>query len=100
MGTEPEALNPWLSIWCVGARKTRSGRLICQIEDLSAMEAIRLYTANSAYARFEGTLKGSIAAGKLADFIVLHEDPFEVPVDGLKEIQVATTVIGGKIVHP
>jgi predicted amidohydrolase YtcJ len=63
------------------------------------MEAIRLYTTNSAYAGFEENIKGSIEPDKLADLIVLQEDPFEVPVDGLKEIQVATTVIGGKVVH-
>jgi predicted amidohydrolase YtcJ len=100
MGTEPEALNPWWSIWCVVARKTRSGRAICPEEGLSVMEAIKLYTTNSAYAGFEEDLKGSIEAGKLADLIVLEEDPFEVPVDGLKEMQVASTVLGGNIVHP
>ena len=99
MGTEPEALNPWWSIWCVVARKTRSGRLICPEEGLSVMEAIRLYTTNSAYAGFEEGLKGSIEAGKLADFVVLDEDPFEVPVDGLKEMRVKTTVIGGQVVQ-
>jgi predicted amidohydrolase YtcJ len=99
MGTEPEALNPWWSIWCVVARKTRSGRLICPEEGLSVMEAIRLYTVNSAYAGFEEALKGSIEPGKLADLVVLDEDPFQVSVDGLKEMQVKTTVIGGQVVH-
>jgi len=37
--------------------------------------------------------------GKLADFFVLDEDPFEVSIDGLKEMQVITTVIGGRVVH-
>jgi predicted amidohydrolase YtcJ len=100
MGTEPEALNPWWSIWCVVARKTRSGRSICPEEGLSVMEAIRLYTTNSAYAGFEETRKGSIEVGKLADFVVLGEDPFSVPIDGLKEIKVATTIIGGRVVNP
>ena len=99
MGTEPEALNPWWSIWCVVARKTRKGRAICPEEGLSVMEAIRLYTTNSAYAGFEERSKGSIESGKLADLVVLSENPFEVPVDGLKDIQVATTVIGGRVVH-
>jgi predicted amidohydrolase YtcJ len=99
MGTEPEALNPWWSIWCVVARKTRNGRPICPEEGLSVMEAIRLYTTNSAHAGFEERLKGSIESGKLADLVVLSENPFEVPVDGLKDIQVATTVIGGRVVH-
>ena len=64
------------------------------------MEAIRLYTTNSAYAGFEEALKGSIESGKLADLVVLDENPFEVPIDGLKEMQVATTVVGGNVVHP
>jgi len=99
MGTEPEALNPWWSIWCVVARKTRSGRSICPDQGLSVMEAIQLYTSNSAYAGFEEGSKGSIEAGKLADFVVLSDDPFEVPVDALKDIRVELTVVGGKVVH-
>ena len=99
MGTEPEALNPWWSIWCVVARKTRSGRAICPEEGLGVMEAIRLYTTNSAYAGFEEKTKGSIEPGKLADLIVLSEDPFEIPADGLKEVRVVTTLVGGEVVH-
>jgi len=63
------------------------------------MEAIRLYTANSAYAGFEEKIKGSIEPGKLADLVVLSEDPFEMPADGLKEVRVVTTLIGGEVVH-
>ena len=99
MGTEPEALNPWWSIWCTVTRKTRSGRVICPEEGLGVMEAIRLYTANSAYAGFEEKIKGSIEPGKLADLVVLSEDPFEIAADGLKEIRVVTTLIGGRVVH-
>ncbi len=99
MGTEPEALNPWWSIWCVVARKTRSGRTICLEEGLGVMDAIRLYTTYSAYAGFEETIKGSIEPGKLADLIVLSEDPFEIPPDGLKEVRVVKTLIGGEVVH-
>jgi hypothetical protein len=99
MGTEPEALNPWWSIWCVVARKTRSGRPICPEEGLSVMEAIRLYTTFSAYTGFEEHSKGSIERGKLADLIVLSHDPFEIHVDGLKDVRVTTTIIGGEVVH-
>jgi predicted amidohydrolase YtcJ len=99
MGTEPEALNPWWSIWCVVARKTRSGRAICPEEGLGVMDAIRLYTTHSAYAGFEEAHKGSIEPGKLADLIVLSEDPFAIPPEGLREVRVVTTLIGGKVVH-
>jgi predicted amidohydrolase YtcJ len=99
MGTEPEALNPWWSIWCVVARKTRSNRPICPEEGLDVMEAIRLYTTYSAYAGFEEASKGSLEPGKLADLIVLSEDPFDVPVDALKDVRVQTTIVGGRVVH-
>ena len=99
MGTEPEALNPWWSIWCVVARKTRTGRSICPEEGLDVLEAIRLYTTYSAYAGFEEDSKGSLEPGKLADLIVLSEDPFEIPVDALKDLQVETTVVGGRFVY-
>jgi hypothetical protein len=99
MGTEPEALNPWWSIWCAVGRKTRSGRSICPEEGLSVIDAIRLYTTFSAFAGFEERIKGSIEPGKLADLIVLSDDPFEVPVDALKDIRVTTTIVGGRTVH-
>ncbi len=99
MGTEPEALNPWWSIWCVVARKTRRGRSICPEEGLDVLEAIRLYTTFSAYAGFEEGCKGSLEAGKLADVIVLSQDPFEISADELKDVQVKTTIVGGRVVH-
>lgn len=99
MGTEPEALNPWWSIWCVVARKTRRGRRICPEEGLDVMDAIRLYTNFSAYAGFEEHRKGSLEPGKLADMVTLSDDPFEIPADALKDVRVETTIVGGRIVQ-
>jgi predicted amidohydrolase YtcJ len=59
-------------------------------------EAIRINTLNGAYASGEETIKGSITAGKLADFVMLAEDPHTVRPDRIKDIQIVRTVVGGK----
>ena len=59
-------------------------------------EAIRVNTLNGAYASREETLKGSIIEGKLADFVILADDPHTVPAEKIKDIQIVRTVVGGK----
>ena len=49
----------------------------------------------SAYASHEEHLKGSITAGKLADFVMLGEDPHTVDPSTLNDIPVVRTVVGG-----
>jgi predicted amidohydrolase YtcJ len=51
----------------------------------------------SAYAAFEENFKGSIAAGKLADLVVLGEDPRRVNPDEIKDIPVVMTMVGGEM---
>ena len=66
---------------------------------ISVDEAIRVNTINGAYASHEETLKGSITAGKLADFVVLADDPHTVNKEKIKDIQIVRTVVGGTTVH-
>ena len=63
-------------------------------------EALTIATINGAYASHEEHLKGSITAGKLADFVMLEKDPHDVDPDTIKEIKILRTVVGGKTVHP
>ena len=80
-------------------RMTRSGRLICPEESVSVMEAIRIYTINSAYSCFEEKVKGSIEPGKLADLAVLRQDPLTIPHEKLKDVEVDMTIIDGNIAY-
>ena len=59
-------------------------------------EAIKVNTINGAWASHEESLKGSITAGKLADFVVLADDPHTVSPDKIKDIKIVSTVVGGE----
>jgi predicted amidohydrolase YtcJ len=62
-------------------------------------EALKVNTLNGAYASHEETSKGSITAGKLADFVVLADDPHTVDPSKIKDIQIVQTVVGGTAVY-
>ena len=62
-------------------------------------EAITIFTKNAAYASFEEDIKGSIRAGKLADFTILSDDPREIAKDSIKDITVDVTIMNGRLIH-
>jgi len=62
-------------------------------------EALRVYTINGAHATFEEHDKGSITEGKLADFVMLADDPHTASLDKIKDIKIEQTFTGGKKVH-
>ena len=51
---------------------------------------------HGAYASFEENLKGSLEAGKLADLVVLGQDPMKVDPSALIRIPVERTMAGGR----
>jgi predicted amidohydrolase YtcJ len=62
-------------------------------------EAIRVNTIHGAYASFEESIKGSISTGKLADFVILADDPHSVSPEKIKDIQIVRTVVGGTTMY-
>ena len=67
-------------------------------EKITVEEAIRAYTRDAAFAAFEEKEKGTIVAGKLADFVILSADPFSVKPEEIERVRVIATVVGGKLV--
>lgn len=65
-------------------------------EKLSGLEALTLFTQGSAYANHEEDLKGSLSPGKLADFVVLPEDPTRIDPERLLTMEVLATYVGGR----
>lgn len=66
-------------------------------EALSLQEAFAMHTTTAAYAGFEEKEKGTLEVGKLADIVVLAEDPFDLQPDKVKDLNVEMTVVGGEI---
>jgi predicted amidohydrolase YtcJ len=94
-----ELISPLLGIYVAVTRKTDEREELGLEQRITVEEALRSYTLNGAYATFEEDIKGSIKAGKLADFAVLSEDPTDVPVDKIKDIFVEMTIIEGRTVY-
>ncbi len=90
--------NPVYGIYSAVTRRAETGELILPSEGIAPIEALRMYTSNAAYASFDEGRKGSISIGRLADMVILDQDPTRVPVEEIKEIGVEKTIIGGKVV--
>ncbi len=94
-------LNPMLGIYAAVTRKTLGGEPDegwFPDERITVEEAIHAYTMGTAYAAFEDHIKGSIERGKLADFVVLSDNLIEMNPDGIKDVTVRRTVVGGRTV--
>jgi predicted amidohydrolase YtcJ len=66
-------------------------------QKISVKEALRAYTSGAAYASFEENVKGTLAPGRLADFVVLERNLFEIPPEQIRDVKVDLTVVGGKV---
>ncbi len=68
-------------------------------QKISVEEALKSYTIRAAYASFEEKIKGSIKPGKLADFVILERNLFEIPPSEIRNVKVLRTSVGGKAVY-
>ena len=93
------AADPLLRIQSMVTRTSAEGKVYGAEQRISAEEAIAIWTLGSAYSTFDEDVKGSIEVGKLADFVILSDDPASVPADRIKDIAVEMTFIDGLIVY-
>lgn len=97
-----EQVNPFYTFYAAVARKDlkqypEGGY---QMENaLSREETLRGMTIWAAYSNFEENEKGSIEAGKFADFVILPKDIMTIPEDEIPEMYVNDTYIGGEHVY-
>lgn len=86
-------------LWAGVNRMTRSGKVLGEAQRVSPLEALKSMTINAAYQFFEEDRKGSIEPGKLADLVILSENPLKVETMTIKNIVVEETIKEGKTVY-
>lgn len=95
-----EPLTPFRGIYAAVTRKNESGtREYYPDQKLTIDEALAAYTTGSAFAEYAEKDKGMLAAGMLADFVVLDRDLTKIPPADILGTKVLRTVVGGKAVY-
>jgi hypothetical protein len=92
----PGPFEPMMALQSSVTRTDSKGTVWGPRQRVSVEEAIRVGTQHGAYASYEENLKGSIEAGKLADLVVLGQDPLKVDPMALIRIPIERTMVGGR----
>ena len=95
----PGPFAPLMGIQGMVTRTGWNGETWGANQRITIDEALEVNTINGAYNSHEEGVKGSITAGKLADFVVLADDPHTVDKGKIKDIQIVRTVTGGSTVY-
>ena len=95
----PGPYEPMMALQSLVTRRDFRGREWGPNQKITVDEALRVCTLNAAYASKEEHSKGSIVAGKLADFTMLAADPHDVDPSALKDIKIVRTVVGGRTMY-
>ena len=95
----PGPFAPLMGIQGMVTRKGWDGKIWGGNQRISVEEAIRVNTINGAYASKEEAIKGSITPGKLADAVVLAEDPQAIDPEKIKDIKIVSTMVGGNTAY-
>ena len=96
---DPGPFAPLMGMQGMVTRKGWNGETWGANQRVTVAEALRINTLNGAHASREESIKGSITVGKLADFVVLADDPHTVAPDKIKDIKIVRTVTGGRTVY-
>jgi predicted amidohydrolase YtcJ len=86
-------------IWSSVNRRTQSGDILGPLERIPVYRALQQVTINAAWQIHEDADKGSLAAGKRADFVVLDANPLTIAPDKLNTIRVVATIKDGRTIY-
>ena len=92
-------VNPLFCVQSAAARITSAGELLNGPERIPVREALATMTSNAARGAFQENEKGTLEIGKLGDLVILNQDPFQEAPQEIGQIEVAATIVGGKVMY-
>lgn len=90
-------INPLLCVWSAVNRITSSGKILGEAQRINVLDALKSITIWAAYQFNEEKRKGSLEPGKLADMVVLGENPLIIDSIKLRDISIIATIVGNKV---
>lgn len=97
--TSVTPIDPLLSVWSAVNRLTSSGKVLGPAQRIPVLDALKSITIWGAYQFHEERTKGSLEPGKLADMVVLGENPLTVAPETLKDLPITATIVGNRLVY-
>jgi predicted amidohydrolase YtcJ len=92
-------IDQMMVVWTAVNRTTRTGVLLGADERVSPYEALKAITINAAHQYFEEGNKGSIKENKLADLVILDQNPLKIDPLKIKDIKVVETIKEGNSIY-
>lgn len=92
-------VNPLQLVWVAVNRTTTGGTVLGPEQRITPEQALRAVTSDAAWQNFEESIKGTLEPGKLADFVVLEQNPLTVDPATIRDIPILETVVGGRSVY-
>jgi predicted amidohydrolase YtcJ len=90
-------MDPLRDVGIAVSRRTLDDEIVEPSEAIDVRQALRMCTIDAAFAGFEERVKGSIEPGKLADFAILAENPYETAPERIPAIDVDATIVNGTV---
>ena len=99
--TDTPVVMPYMfhTVWTAVTRQTRNGQILGADQSIDVWEALKAVTINAAYGYFEENEKGSLKAGKIADLIIVDQNPLTVDTMAIKDIKVLQSIKEGKVLY-
>jgi predicted amidohydrolase YtcJ len=98
-GSDNLPIGPLVGLYAAVTRKGESGKVYGPEEAVSMKDAITMYTKAGAFLTREEKIKGTLEPGKLADMVVLPEDPLSIAPEKLLTMKVDMTIVGGNVLY-